>query len=80
MNLSENKYIGLKLKILEYGVCMRNIGIYNALPETQDKARYSKYDAQERLEEILEDISLLYDRKPASTVVKDDQSHEQEIL
>lgn len=90
MSLSKQRYQALKLKVLEYGVAMRNLGLYKGnfdiahgklnAEEFQLAVMYAREDAHQKYEEILEDIALLHDRAPASTVVKDDQLHEPEIL
>lgn len=79
MNLSKQRFQALKLKILEYGVSMRNLGLILAKHD-EALAREYRYEADAKKEELLEDIALLYDRKPASELVKDDQSKKQEIL
>jgi hypothetical protein len=79
VNLSKQRFQALKLKILEYGVSMRNLGLILAKHD-EALAREYRYEADAKKEELLEDIALLYDRKPASELVKDDQSKKQEIL
>lgn len=90
MNLSKKQYQALKLKLLDYGSAMRSLGLFKGhfhieLYTSTDKKPYAtlkhmEEEADTILDDILEDLSRLYDRKPAAMLVKDDQPNKQEIL